>query len=111
MTKDKKSAEEGKVCAMLSYFLIGIIWYFAEEKMKKNKFVAFHVRQALFLIIVSFAGRFALGLVPLIGWTIIPLFNLAIIILAVLGLISAVNGKEKLLPVIGKFAEDILKNI
>ena len=49
----KKEIEEGKAAAVLSYLLIGIIWYFVDEKMKKNSYVKFHVQQAIVLIIAS----------------------------------------------------------
>jgi len=29
-----KDIADGKICAILAYLLIGIIWYFVDEKMK-----------------------------------------------------------------------------
>ena len=34
-----KEIEQGKGCAALGYILVGIIWYFADEQMKKNNYV------------------------------------------------------------------------
>ena len=48
-----KDVSEGMACAILAYILIGIIWFFVDDKMKKNKFVKFHVKQALVLLVVS----------------------------------------------------------
>jgi uncharacterized membrane protein len=107
-TEEKKSSgnvEEGKVCAVLAYLLIGIIWYFVDEKMKKNSFVKYHVKQGLVLLILSIAVSIVGSVIPFIGWFIIlPLGNIAVLVLVVLGIINSVNGKEKELPVIGQFA-------
>ena len=109
MPEKKSSAasqqiEEGKVCALLAYLLVGIIWYFADEKMKKNNFAKYHTKQALVLLVVGVVGSLVLGIVPVLGWFILPFFTLATIILAVLGIINAANGAQKELPIIGQFA-------
>jgi len=103
----KKEAEDGKVCAILSYLLIGIIWYFADEKMKKNKFANFHVKQGLVLLIV-WAIIWIVGMIiPIIGWFIIlPLGYIFVLVLAILGIINAANGSEKELIIIGKFSSN-----
>lgn len=99
-----KNIEQGKTCAILSYLLIGIIWYFADDKMRKNAFAKYHVKQGLVLIITW-----------LIIWIVsIPLFflfwlfwiiEIVLLVLAILGIINAVNGKEAPLPIIGQFAK------
>ena len=110
MPEKKSSApsqqiEEGKVCALLAYLLVGIIWYFADEKMKKNNFAKYHAKQALVLLIVSVVGSLVLGIIPVLGWIVLPFFSLATVIFAVLGIINAANGAQKELPVIGQFAD------
>lgn len=107
MAKQKvasKDVEEGKACAAVAYILVGIIWYFVDEKMKKNAFARFHVKQALVLLIVSVAGNIVLSFIPIIGWILLPIFGIAVFVLWILGLINALNGTEKQLPVIGQWA-------
>ena len=115
-----KDVEEGKLVAILSYFLVGIIWFFADEKMKKNEFVKFHVKQSLVLLIFSvivwviqaivsviitaiavvtfglgsvlFVIPMLIGLIPLIFW--------------IFGLIYSIQGVEKEIPLIGKFEKN-----
>ena len=105
MAKSKKSTvksnDNAKVCAILAYLLVGIIWYFADETMRKDKFVKFHVQQAIALLIVSIAGQIILSLIWFIGWILMPLFGIFILILWIIGLINAANNKEKELPIIG----------
>lgn len=109
-TKDEKTNPanigEGKTCAILSYLLVGIIWYFADEKMKENNFTKFHVKQGMVLLITSLAGNLLLGMTIILAW-LIPFYNLAIIVLIVLGIINANNGQKKALPFIGRFADKL----
>lgn len=112
--------ENGKTCAILAYILVGIIWYFADEKMKKDDFARFHVKQGLFLLIVSIAISIIimlftgiLSFIPLIGWIFSAFLGLivyiALFVLWLLGIINAVQGKKKEVPIIGSYAEKILK--
>jgi len=102
MAKKTKKVENEKACAILSYLLIGIIWYFADDKMKKSSFVKYHVKQGLVLLIADIIV-WAISGIPLLGWVIAPLLNIGLIVLLVLGIINAANDKEKPLPLIGKF--------
>ena len=101
------SEDNGKICAILAWFFpIGLIWYFVDEKVKKNSLAGFHVKQSLVLVISSIIINFVGGIVPIIGWFIIlPIGNLIIFIFWIIGLISAISGNEKELPVIGQFGK------
>jgi uncharacterized membrane protein len=113
-----KTVDEGKVCAILSYILVGIIWYFADEKMKKNGFAKFHAKQGLALLVlgvaVSIIGSIlarlmffgGLGMIGIIG-LIITIINICMLVLWIIGIINSATGKYKPLPVIGKIAEGI----
>ncbi len=107
----KKSAdnsgkvENEKVCAALSYLFIGIIWYFFDENMKKSEYAKFHAKQGIVLLVVDIIFGF-ISMMPIIGWLLAPLLYIAILILLIVGIVNAIGGKEKNLPVIGKFAEN-----
>jgi len=101
------SVDDGKACAALAYFLIGIIWFFVDEKMRKNSFAAFHTKQAIVLMITSLIGHTVLTIIPIIGWLLLPFFSLLILIFAIIQLLAAFQGQEKELPVVGKFAEKL----
>ncbi len=109
-TKDKKTSPadigEGKICAILAYLMVGIIWYFADEKMKANNFTKFHVKQGIVLLITSLVGNILLGMTFVLAW-LIPLYNFAIIVSIVLGIINANNGQKKALPFIGRFGNKL----
>ncbi len=108
-----KTVEEGKVCAILSYLLVGIIWYFADEKMKKNGFAKFHAKQGLALLILDVALSIIgsiltrllfFGFFGIIG-IIFTIINICLLVLWIVGIINAATGKYAPLPVIGKMAE------
>jgi len=101
----KADVESGKACAILAYLLIGVIWYFADDAMRKNSFAKYHTKQALVLIITGIITNIILSLIIVIGWILLPLFEAAFIILMIIGIINAVNGKEKKLPIIGGFSD------
>lgn len=98
--------ENEKLCAVLSYVLIGVIWYFADEKMKKSSFAAYHAKQGLVLFIAVIINC-AIWSIPLLGWVIAPIIHVGLIILIIIGIINALNDQEKELPVIGKFAKKL----
>lgn len=102
------SGDLTKACAILAYFAIGIIWYFVDENMRKSDFVKFHVKQALGLIIADIVLMTAL-FASFIGIPAVPLLKLAVLVLAVIGILSAVNGEKKELPVIGSYSSRYLK--
>ena len=101
--------DNSKTVAILAYFLVGIIWYFADEKVKQSEFAKAHVKQALNLLIINIVVMTVLGFIPFVGWVLMPLAALAFFILWVIGLIAALNNQTKELPIIGQFANKYLQ--
>ena len=69
---------------------------------KNDIFVKFHVKQG-FLVFLLALVSWAISFVPIFGLLAIPL-NIAVIIFMILGIINALEGKEKELPLIGQYA-------
>ena len=112
------NVEEGKVCALLSYLLIGVIWYFVDEKMKSNSFVKFHAKQGLVLFLFSIGWSVVLGIVTAVTsfgllflWPIIGILRFVPLIFGIMGIMSALNGEEKELFLIGKYANQWFKGL
>jgi len=108
MAKKKKEnkneqANNDKLCAILSYLLIGLIWYAVDEKIRKSEFTKYHVKQGLVLFIAHLINT-AIWAIPIFGWIIAPIINIGLLILLITGIINVINNKEKELPVIGQFA-------
>lgn len=99
--------EEGKTMAIIAYlWWVGLLIAFIMNSDKKNAFAKFHIRQALLLTLIGIAGMFVFW-IPFIGWAL----AIALLVLCVMGLISAINGQEKEVPVLGKYAQEWFKGL
>ncbi|MEM3374054.1 MAG: hypothetical protein QXE31_02415 [Candidatus Woesearchaeota archaeon] len=107
-TKTKQeNHDDGKTIAIISYLTwIGLLIAFIMNNEKKDEFAKFHIRQSLLLTLLGIALSFVFWL-PLIGWAL----SIAFIVFWIMGLISAINGEEKELPVIGKYAQEWFKGL
>ncbi len=103
VTFEQTDIDNNKVMAGLAY----LIFFLPLLVCPQSKYAKFHANQALLLFIVAIAGNIILGIIPIIGWLLMPLFAVAIFIFAIVGLVNGFSGKAKRLPVFGKF--DILK--
>lgn len=94
--------EAGKSTAIIAHItVIGLIAAFVMNNDKKNPFSAYHIRQVLGLCVTGLALGI-IGIVPVLGWLISILGSILLLIMWIAGLINAVNGKEKPMPVLGK---------
>lgn len=97
---DPADVEKNKGMAILAY----IIFFIPLLAAKESKFAMYHANQGLILFLAAIIANVVGTIIPLIGWfLILPIANLAIIILAVLGIINAAQGQMKPLPLIGQF--------
>lgn len=109
---------DGKTIGIISYLtLIGWIIAFVMHGNNKTKLGAFHIRQSLGLFIISFAAyivMFIFMFIPVLGWIISILIWIALIgvfVLWVIGLVAAINGEEKPVPLIGTKIQEVLAGI
>jgi len=103
----QSSTDEGRIWAFLAYFLsiVGFILVLALKK--DNKFAMFHAKQSLVLFVIYIAGYVVLMFIPILGWIVMMFWWLVFLILSIIGIINALTGKEKALPIIGGFAEKL----
>jgi uncharacterized membrane protein len=95
------STAEDKTVAILSYLtLFGFIAAIVIHNNKKTQLGAFHLRQVLGFFLTGFAA-IVLMIIPIIGWLLLPLFGLAMVVLWVMGLLSAIKGEMKPMPIVG----------
>ncbi len=67
----------------------------------------YHANQGLLLLLTAIIINTVGTVVPIIGWLfVLPLGNLFVFVLWILGILNAAKGEKKRLPLIGKF--DIL---
>lgn len=96
---DPGDIEQNKTMAGLAYF----IFFLPLLACPESKFGRYHANQALLLVILALGGSVILGMIPIIGWVLLPIFGLAVFVLAIMGLINGFGGKVKELPLIGKY--------
>ncbi len=105
---EKNPVEEAKSIAWLSY--LGILIILPILLQKDNPFTKFHIKQGLVLlmatVIWSIAG-FILSLIPVLGFLIYLIGWLFLLALSIVGVVNAIQGREKELPFLGKYAEKI----
>lgn len=100
---DKNDVEKNKVFAVLAYF--GIFCLLPLLAAKDSKYAMFHGNQGLVLFIAEVILSFSwvvLLFIPVIGWMLGFAAWMLILVLAIMGIISAANGEMKPLPVIGE---------
>lgn len=97
---DPADVEKNKVMALLSYLIFFIPLLAARE----SPFAMYHANQGLILFLAALFINVIGTIIPIIGWFIlIPIGNLLVLVYAVIGIINALNGQTKPLPLIGKF--------
>lgn len=96
---DPADADANKLMAILAY--LGILVLIPLFAAKDSKFARFHTNQGLILFICSVV-IFCIGKIPGLG-AIAWILDVAVVILAIIGIINAAKGNAKELPLLGKF--------
>jgi len=118
---EAKDAADNKLFAILSYF--GILWLIPLFAAPKSKFARFHANQGIIvtgLWVAAYIIQFILNLIKIprtrptyfgltetyyirplgwIGWILL----VGVGVMAIIGLLNAIKGEKKELPLIGKF--------
>ncbi len=95
---DAEDIEKNKAMALLAYILFLIPLLAAKD----SPFARYHTNQGLVLFLCAIASSMIV-IIPILGWIVAPILGIVITVLAVIGIINALNGKAKELPIIGKF--------
>jgi uncharacterized membrane protein len=114
-TQDSVKPTEDKTIPIISYMtIIGWVIALVMFNDKKTKLGAFHIRQALGVNALSIAiwpVVMALVFIPILGWIINLLLYLGVLLFWILGLIGAINGEMKPLPVLGELFQNWFASI
>jgi uncharacterized membrane protein len=102
MEETTQSSKKNTGMAVIAYIIFFIPLL---TDAKNDPFVKFHVKQGL-LLFIGYVIEVFVGSIPFLGWIIAPLLGILLLVLFVVGIMNAVSGKEKLLPVIGGLAKN-----
>lgn len=93
-----------KIMSILAY--LWILFFLPLVVCPNSKFGRYHANQGLILllagVIVNVIGAI-LNLIPVVGWIIRLILNVAMLVLTILGIVNVCNGETKPLPIIGGF--------
>jgi uncharacterized membrane protein len=101
-----KSNVAGLLCYLL-FWLTGLEFLFVENK---DKFVRFHAIQSI-AVFGALTLAFALIFIPVVGWIFGWLSIIVALVLWILLMVRAYQGKKVKMPIAGKFAEARLKRL
>lgn len=107
---DNQTVQDGKMMAIISYItVLGTLIAFIMNQNKQNPFASFHIRQSIgiFLLglVVNFLQRYTnFG-------TIDVILVIGVFILWIIGLIGAIQGEEKRVPLLGDQFQEWFRNI
>ena len=101
---DPADIEANKVLSLLSY--LGILWLIPLLAAPNSRFAKFHTNQGLILWIAKLIVGVVtpvLALIPILGWIALLVIGIITLALMIVGIVNAVQGRAKQLPIIGKF--------
>ncbi len=105
MSESKKELNKGMAVLAYVLFLVPLL-----TDAKNDEYVKFHLKQSIGLVVTAIAVNVVGAVVPVLGWFVIaPLGGIVVFVLWIIGVLNAMNGEKKPLPLIGKFAEENLK--
>ena len=100
----------GKTIAIISYItFIGTIVAFIMNSNQRNTFAAFHIRQTLGLSLFSFIN--SIFLVRFVGTYVVGAIALGLLVLWIIGLVGAIQGEQKKIPLFADIFQDWFKSI
>ncbi len=111
------SAKEDTTVALLSYLtIIGFVVAIVLHSSKKTALGAFHLRQTLGLFItalVIWIPCMIISMIPVVNLVMFilgPAVMVGLFVLWIMGFIAAINGQQKLMPVVGEYYQKWFAN-
>jgi len=100
----QKDIQEGKFFAVISY--ISFLCIVSLILKKENKFALFHAKAGLVLFVLEVVC-FVLSIIP-VYWLIKRLVVVLFVFISLLGILQAIRGSSKGIPIIRDFASKII---
>ncbi len=106
----ESSSDNSKIVAIAAYFsLIGLIIAFVLHSNDKTELGAYHIRQSIGILLVAIV---LMVVVMVVGIGILTwIVQLGLLVYWILGLVSAIQGEKKPVPVLGEKFQEWFKGI
>ncbi|WP_373056305.1 hypothetical protein [Zunongwangia sp. H14] len=102
--------KEGKTAAIIAYItIVGTIIAYFMNLDEKHKTASFHIRQALGIHILFYLMGILASMFT--GYMIPTAFYIFVLVLWIFGLVTAIQGEQKEIPLLGSFFQKIFKSI
>lgn len=102
---------QDKTIAIVAYLtVIGLVVALVMNNEKKDLFSTYHIRQSLGLVLTSIALSL-INVIPILGWIVSLIGAFVLLYMWVMGLLNAVNGREKPVPILGEKYKEWLKSV
>lgn len=106
---EQQEVEKGKTIAIISYLTwIGTLIAYLMNNSTRSSFASFHIRQTIGLGLFSLFNTFIIA--KFYFWLSNGVWFF-ILVLWVIGLIGAIQGEEKKVPIFGDYFQDWFKSI
>ncbi|WP_338792912.1 hypothetical protein [Bernardetia sp. MNP-M8] len=104
-------SDKEKSNGIIAYItIIGWVIAFVQNQEQKSEYVNFHIRQMLGIGVAGIALS-VVNIIPLLGWLISILGIIPLVIFWVMGLMGAINGEHKPVPIIGEHFQEWFKSV
>ncbi|MBU1179667.1 hypothetical protein KJ885_01855 [Patescibacteria group bacterium] len=103
-TPQQKDTNKNRLYGAISY--LWILCFIPLLFKRDSSFALYHARQGLVLLIAEFFATL-IGWIPFVGYYVSMFLGIILAILALLGIINALDGKHWKMPVLGDFAQKI----
>jgi uncharacterized membrane protein len=103
-TPDPADVDKNKVFAVLAY--VGILFLVPLLAAKDSRFARYHTNQGAVLFVAGLlcmVGSCVFSFIPFLGHLIWSLLMIGLLVLMIMGIINALNGRCQPLPLIGQF--------
>ena len=102
---------QDKTIAIVAYLtIIGLVVALVLNNEKRDLFAKYHIRQSLGLVLTSLALSL-INVIPILGWIVSMIGAFVLLYMWVMGLLNAINGREKPVPILGEKYEEWLKSV
>lgn len=102
-SQQTSNEDEGNVKVMSALAYLGFLFFLPLITNSESEFGRYHANQGLLLFIASIAVSVVGSVIPFLGWFIIlPFGGIFVFVLFIMGIMHAINGEKKPLPLIGE---------
>ncbi len=99
-----KDVQDNKLMAAISYIsVLCLVGLFGK---KDSPYVQYHAKQGFVLFVAEIILMFV-WVIPILGWLVGFFGWILTLVLAIMGIMNALNGKKTELPVLGGFAKNV----